>query len=130
MDGYAYNGSTVPMEYDPMIAKIIVWGENRELCIQRMRRALLETNMTGIKTNVVLLRTILQHPTFIDGHYTTQFVEKEISVNPDIFRFMPDEAFLIACAITAYNDRKSKDTSRLKITTRWKDMARARGLRT
>ncbi|MDZ4662552.1 MAG: acetyl-CoA carboxylase biotin carboxylase subunit [Pseudomonadota bacterium] len=129
VDGYAYPGSTVPMEYDPMIAKVIVWGDNREVCIQRMKRALLETNMTGIKTNIVLLRTILQHPTFIDGHYTTQFVEKEISVNPDIFRFVLDESFLIAAAITAYNDRKSKDTSRLKITTRWKDMARLKGLR-
>ncbi|OQW52427.1 MAG: pyruvate carboxylase subunit A [Proteobacteria bacterium SG_bin7] len=129
VDGAAYPGCTVPMDYDPMIAKVIAWGPNRQQAIERMRRALMETNMTGIKTNILLHRSILQHPTFLDGHYTTQFVEKEITVNPDIFKFVSDEVFLITAAITAYNDRKSKDTSRLKVTTRWRDLARLKGLR-
>lgn len=129
VDGAAYPGGTVPMDYDPMIAKIISWGPNRQQAIERMKRALMETNMTGIKTNISLHRAILQHPTFLDGHYTTQFVEKEISVKPDIFKFVSDEIFLIAAAITAYNDRKSKDISRLKVTTRWRDLARLKSLR-
>lgn len=129
VDGAAYPGCTVPMDYDPMIAKVIAWGHDRQQAIERMRRALMETNMTGIKTNILLHRSILQHPTFLDGHYTTQFVEKEVSVNPDIFKFVSDEVFLITAAITAYNDRKSKDTSRLQVTTRWRDLARQKSLR-
>lgn len=131
VDSYAYPGYEVPIYYDPMIAKVITWGETREEAIDRMQRALSEFVLTGIKTNIVLHKTILDHPKFRDGSYTTQFIEKNFEViEPQIFKEVEDPVFLIAAAITAYNDRKSKDVRQLNLTSNWKRVGRKLQLRT
>jgi acetyl-CoA carboxylase biotin carboxylase subunit len=131
VDSYAYPGYEVPIYYDPMIAKVITWGETREEAIDRMQRALSEFVLTGIKTNIVLHKTILDHPTFRDGSYTTQFIEKNFEVlEPLLFKQIEDPMFLIAAAITAYNDRKSKDVRQLNIVSNWKRIGRKLQLRT
>jgi acetyl-CoA carboxylase biotin carboxylase subunit len=131
VDSYAYPGYEVPIYYDPMIAKVITWGENREEAIDRMQRALTEFVLTGIKTNIVLHKTILDHPKFRDGSYTTQFIEKNFEViEPLMFSQIEDPVFLIAAAITAYNDRKSKDVRQLNYTSNWKRISRKLQLRT
>ena len=131
VDSYAYPGYEVPIYYDPMIAKIITWGETRDEAIERMQRALTEFVLTGIKTNIVLHKTILNHKTFRDGSYTTQFIEKNFEViEPQLFAEIEDPVFMIAAAITAYNDRKSKDVRQLNITSNWKRVSRKLTLRT
>ncbi|MNJ91118.1 Biotin carboxylase [compost metagenome] len=131
VDSYAYPGYEVPIYYDPMIAKVITWGETRDEAIDRMQRALTEFVLTGIKTNIVLHKTILDHPKFRDGSYTTQFIEKNFEViEPLLFKEVEDPAFLIAAAITAYNDRKSKDVRQLNVTSNWKRTGRKLQLRT
>lgn len=131
VDSYAYPGYEVPIYYDPMIAKLITWGETREEAIDRMQRALSEFVLTGIKTNIVLHKTILDHPKFRDGSYTTQFIEKNFEViEPQLFKEVDDPVFLIAAAITAYNDRKSKDVRQLNLTSNWKRVGRKLQLRT
>lgn len=131
VDSYAYPGYEVPIYYDPMIAKVITWGETREEAIDRMQRALSEFVLTGIKTNIVLHKTILDHPKFRDGSYTTQFIEKNFEViEPQLFAEVEDPVFLIAAAITAYNDRKSKDVRQLNLTSNWKRLGRKMQLRT
>lgn len=131
VDSYAYPGYEVPIYYDPMIAKLITWGETREEAIDRMQRALSEFVLTGIKTNIVLHKTILDHAKFRDGSYTTQFIEKNFEViEPQLFKEVEDPVFLIAAAITAYNDRKSKDVRQLNITSTWKRVGRKLQLRT
>lgn len=131
VDSYAYPGYEVPIYYDPMIAKVITWGETRDEAIDRMQRALSEFVLTGIKTNIVLHKTILDHAKFRDGSYTTQFIEKNFEViEPQLFKEVDDPVFLIAAAITAYNDRKSKDVRQLNITSNWKRMGRKLQLRT
>lgn len=131
VDSYAYPGYEVPIFYDPMIAKVITWGETREEAIDRMQRALSEFVLTGIKTNIVLHKTILDHPKFRDGSYTTQFIEKNFEViEPNLFKEVEDPVFLIAAAITAYNDRKSKDVRQLNLTSNWKRVSRKLQLRT
>src|ERR1017187_487497 len=65
----------VSPSYDPMIAKLIVWGPTRELATARMRRALLEYAITGISTNICYHLAILDDPDFISGNYTTHFIE-------------------------------------------------------
>ncbi|MFZ4403467.1 MAG: acetyl-CoA carboxylase biotin carboxylase subunit [Pseudobdellovibrionaceae bacterium] len=131
VDSYAYPGYEVPIYYDPMIAKVITWGETRDEAIDRMQRALSEFVLTGIKTNIVLHKTILDHPTFRDGSYTTQFIEKNFEVlEPLLFKQIEDPMFLIAAAITAYNDRKSKDVRQLNIVSNWKRIGRKLQLRT
>lgn len=130
VDSYAYPGYEVPIYYDPMIAKVITWGETREEAIERMQRALTEFVLTGIKTNIPLHKTILNHPKFRDGSYTTQFIEKNFEViEPQLFKEVDDPVFLIAAAITAYNDRKSKDVRQLNIVSNWKRTGRKMALR-
>jgi len=131
VDSYAYPGYNVPIFYDPMIAKLITWGDTREEAINRMQRALTEFVLTGIKTNIVLHKTILDHPTFRDGSYTTQFIEKNFEViEPQLFKDIEDPVFLIAAAITAYNDRKSKDVRQLNVSSTWRRVGRKLQLRT
>lgn len=131
VDSYAYPGYEVPIYYDPMIAKVITWGETRDEAIDRMQRALTEFILTGIKTNISLHKTILDHPKFRDGSYTTQFIEKNFEVlEPLLFKQVEDPVFLIAAAITAYNDRKSKDVRQLNIFSNWKRIGRKLVLRT
>lgn len=131
VDSYAYPGYNVPIFYDPMISKLITWGETREEAINRMQRALSEFVLTGIKTNIVLHKTILDHPTFRDGSYTTQFIEKNFEViEPEMFKQVEDPVFLIAAAIEAYNDRKSKDIRQLNVSSNWRRLGRKMQLRT
>jgi acetyl-CoA carboxylase biotin carboxylase subunit len=76
IDGYAYQGYTIPMDYDPMISKLIVWGDDREAALQRMHRALNEYKIAGVKTSIALLDKIIGHPDFVSGNYNTHFIEK------------------------------------------------------
>jgi pyruvate carboxylase subunit A len=66
---------TVSPSYDPMIAKLIVWGSTREQAIGRMRRALTEYTVSGIRTNIPYHLAILDAPEFQRGEYTTHFIE-------------------------------------------------------
>lgn len=76
IDGYAYEGYEIPMYYDPMISKLITWGRTRSEAIERMKRALFEYKITGIKTSIKFLEKIMDHPDFRDGEYDTHFIEK------------------------------------------------------
>lgn len=99
-----------------MISKVITWGDNRQEAIDRMEELLSEFILSGIKTNIVLHKTILKHPKFLDGSYTTQFLEKNFEViEPELFKDIDDHVFLIAAAITAFDDRKSKDVRQYNV---------------
>jgi acetyl-CoA carboxylase biotin carboxylase subunit len=76
VDGGVYEGGSVPMYYDPMIAKLAVWAEDREGAIARMRRALREYEVGGITTNIAYHEELLTHPEFVSGDYTTEFIPK------------------------------------------------------
>src|SRR6185295_12586565 len=64
------------MIYDPLLAKLSVWGENREAAIRRMHRALGEYHVGGIRNNVAWHRRVMRHPAFVSGRYDTGFIEK------------------------------------------------------
>ena len=74
-DGYVYEGYEIPIYYDPMISKLIIWGKNRDEAINRMRRALYEYKITGIKTSIKYLERIMSNNNFIEGNYDTHFIE-------------------------------------------------------
>ena len=73
---YVYEGYEIPIYYDPMIGKLIVWATNREYAIERMRRVLHEYKLTGVKNNISYLRAIMDTPDFVEGHYDTGFITK------------------------------------------------------
>jgi len=75
LDTHIYNGYKVPAQYDPLLAKLIVWGRNREEAIAVMRRALDEFVIEGIKTTIPLFRAIFGHSRFIEGKVDTGFID-------------------------------------------------------
>ncbi len=76
LDGCVYEGWTVPMEYDPLLAKLAVWAGTREMAIGRMIRALREYDVGGIRTNIAFFRQILEDPEFRAGNLHTGFIEE------------------------------------------------------
>jgi acetyl-CoA carboxylase biotin carboxylase subunit len=75
-DSGVYAGWTVPVEYDPLISKLIAFGATRKEAIERMQRALGEYYVGGIKTNLKLFRSILRSPDFLEGRLDTGFLER------------------------------------------------------
>lgn len=85
VDSAAYAGYRVPPNYDSMIGKLMTHGANREEAIARMRRALGMTVIEGIDTNIVLHQAILTDQDFIDGNFSTQYMETFLKrYNPDV----------------------------------------------
>jgi acetyl-CoA carboxylase biotin carboxylase subunit len=76
LDGCVYAGWTVPLEYDPLLAKLAVWAASREQAIARMIRALREYDVGGIRTNIGFFKQILDDPAFVDGALHTGFIEE------------------------------------------------------
>ncbi len=76
IDEGVYEGWTVPNDYDPLLSKLIAWGNSREETIARLRRALEEYSITGIKTNVGLFRRILTEPDFLRGEIHTKWLDE------------------------------------------------------
>lgn len=102
VDEGVYEGYTVPMEYDPLLSKLIAWGNSREETIARLRRALDEYTITGIRTNVSLFRRILGEPEFLRGEIHTSWLD-ELLARPRPPAVAPregtEEAAVIAAAL-------------------------------
>jgi len=77
VDSGIEKGQEVQISFDPMLAKLIVWGESRELALARLRYALDETVILGVGTNQAYLRMLCDHPSVIDAKVSTQFLENE-----------------------------------------------------
>lgn len=80
VDSFAREGDEISPFYDSMIAKVIVWGENRDEAIRRSRRVLSEMKIEGVKTTIGFHREVLESPRFLDGTYTTRFVAEELGL--------------------------------------------------
>ncbi|MBI3668191.1 MAG: acetyl-CoA carboxylase biotin carboxylase subunit [Acidobacteria bacterium] len=81
LDDGVYPGWTVPTDYDPLLGKLIAWGNDRAETIARMKRALEEYYITGIKTNVGLFRSILADPGFLRGEIHTRWLDDRLQTS-------------------------------------------------
>jgi len=81
MDSHIYNGYTVPPYYDSMIGKLITYGGTRESAIARMKGALSEIVIEGIKTNIQLQRDIIDDPNFANGGTNIHYLEKKLGIS-------------------------------------------------
>ncbi len=79
VDDYVYSGYELPYFYDSLLSKVIVWGNTREEAMARMKRALNEFNIEGIKTTIPFHQQVLKHPLFIDGDIYTTFAQELVS---------------------------------------------------
>ncbi len=78
IDTFIYQGASILPFYDSMVAKLIVWAPDRLQAIKKMDRALREFGVDGISTTIPLALKILDHPKFIEGDYSTKFLEEEL----------------------------------------------------
>ena len=83
VDSHIYDGYKVPPNYDSMIGKLIAHGEDRNEAIARMRMALDETVLNGIKTNIPLHKWLLLDPGFVKGGFNIHYLEKRLKARAD-----------------------------------------------
>jgi len=114
-----YEGYDVPVYYDPMLGKLAVWGEDRAAAMARMRRALVDLQVEGVRTNQAFLAWILQHATFTAGDLDTGFIERYFT--PDALVPSDDEMlhFVTVAAIRAYEHDRIPRLPRLDNGSRW-----------
>lgn len=120
--------SEVSIFYDPMLSKLIVWGQNREEAISRMKRALGEYQIAGIITNINSFFWILDHPKFLDSTFNILFLEEEfLPLVPNKWRESVSEEYKNVSAILgAYIKSKEKSLKSTKICTsnnnKWEEL--------
>ena len=102
-DNGTYEGYEVPMDYDPLLSKVISWGGTRKEAIQRMQRALSEYHVYGIVTIIPFFKRILFHPDFYKGNYNTHFLE-ELEKEVEGLEADEQKVALIAAGIKSYQD--------------------------
>lgn len=131
VDGYVYKGYDIPTYYDPLIAKVIVWGRDRSVAITRLKRALRESRIIGVKNSLPFLRRIAETPDFINGKYNTHFIEnnKEFLMGKAPVDVLAEDMVIIA-ALLEYRDKIEKATPQeLKyIRNNWKDYTRVKNV--
>jgi acetyl-CoA carboxylase biotin carboxylase subunit len=128
-DSGAYEGGEVPIYYDPMISKLITWGETRAAALARMRRALAEYEVRGIKTTIPFFQWLLEDPDFVAGRFDTGFIDRKLGTREGAPLRPPDaehhELAAIAAALahmTRAGTGSAAPTARP--ASRWKDQAR------
>ena len=134
IDTGVYPGFEITPYYDPMIAKLIVWGETRAQAILRMRRALEEYRIVGVRTNIPFHQTMMDSHRFMGGQYDTRFVEERFSMEEiEESKQSYEDIAAIFATLVAHNEtqraaqivrRGERDTSNWKWVGRWERMHR------
>jgi acetyl-CoA carboxylase biotin carboxylase subunit len=131
VDSGVTTGDAITPYYDPMIAKLICWGETRGEAILRMRRALSEYRILGVKTNIPFHQHLMDSTRFIAGQFDTNFVEERFSMEVQS-DFRPEVAAILATLVAHEARQKAaqvvgrneRDISNWKLIGRWDRMRR------
>jgi 3-methylcrotonyl-CoA carboxylase alpha subunit len=102
-------GDEIPLNYDAMLAKLIVSAPDRPSAVHRLRRALTDYEILGPTSNLSLLRRIAAHPAFEEGETTTRFLQENSLTGPQPEKPIPREALLLASAAELYRIPASSD---------------------
>jgi acetyl-CoA carboxylase, biotin carboxylase subunit len=130
LDSGVYPGWTVPVEYDPLLAKLVVWAPDRDTAIQRLQRALGEYAITGVETNVAFFRELLDDHEFRAGNISTSFVTDFFARRKP--RAEPAAQLDLAVALAAFADiqhRKHEQVRTGNQDSRWLTEGRGQLLR-
>lgn len=118
-------GMDIPIYYDPMIAKLVVWAENRDECIQKCIDAVNEYQIAGVKTTLDFGLFVLKHEAFRSGDFDTNFIKTHVPNSNDIPASMKDVSDALLGSLNQIwsdlIDRKNKDFESKKITESWKN---------
>ncbi|GHO86772.1 acetyl-CoA carboxylase biotin carboxylase subunit [Dictyobacter formicarum] len=157
VDSSLYAGLQVPLFYDPLLAKLIVWGRDREQAITRLRRALDEYTIVGVRTTLPFARWLMDQPRFISADFSTDFIAEEWEGRQKVadLRLQPEAAFAdgqngskphseelsleqlaaLVGGLMAQEHLEQEQARRQPVaqnaaaTSRWSDVARRDGLR-
>jgi acetyl-CoA carboxylase biotin carboxylase subunit len=134
VDTGVYPGFEISPYYDSLISKLICWGETRGAAILRMRRALEEYRILGVKTNIPFHQNIMDSHRFIAGHFDTRFVEERFSMDEaEAEKESMANIAAILATLVAHREtqqasqivrRGKRDTSNWKWVSRWERMQR------
>jgi acetyl-CoA carboxylase, biotin carboxylase subunit len=130
-DSGAYEGGEVPIFYDPMISKLITWADDRPRAIARMKRALAEYQVRGIRTTIPFFQWLLDREDFRTADFDTTFIDRVFngqSLANHTDRDHEDLA-VIAAAIQQFSKAAVPTDSLAVANSRWSDVARSEGLR-
>jgi acetyl-CoA carboxylase biotin carboxylase subunit len=129
-DSGVYEGWTVPVDYDPLISKLIAWAPSRNEAIRRMRRALDEYRIEGIQTNLAFFRSVLDDDRFRSGDFDTGFIDRWLR-EPRAADEVPVMDHDLAAIAVAIEDSLPHPNTNSRIAARsaWKTAARLKGLR-
>ncbi|MFQ5881957.1 MAG: acetyl/propionyl/methylcrotonyl-CoA carboxylase subunit alpha [Candidatus Methylomirabilales bacterium] len=131
-DTSVYEGFEVPLFYDPLISKLIAWGADRREAVSRMRQALQEYAIAGIKTSIPFLVGVMTDPRFLRGEVDTTFIDSLLQAGPT-GAARHREIAVIAAAIHAYlsekEQRPAAPAGEVVADSPWKLAARQEGLR-
>jgi acetyl-CoA carboxylase biotin carboxylase subunit len=126
-DSGVYEGWTVPLEYDPLLSKLVVWGTNRMEAIARMRRALGEYEVVGIQTNIPFFRRVLEDPDFVAGRIDTGFIDRVLAAG--LMNEEPpseeDERVALLAAVLHLDRHRDAVPAAATPASRWKMTGRA-----
>jgi acetyl-CoA carboxylase biotin carboxylase subunit len=121
-------GMEIPIYYDPMLAKLVVWGETREKAIERMIFAIDNYEVSGVKTNLDFCKYVLKHHAFTSGDFDTNFIKHYFETPEVVHTAMLEEKKVLEAAVeTLWNDLKEKNEQEFiskPIHGAWKLMVR------
>ena len=131
LDSGIYQEWNVPVEYDPLLAKLIAYGESREQTIVRLKRAVEEYALGGVKTNLALFDRILSDPEFLAGRTDTGYLSRLPHTQPAAGQGQEAEIAAIATVLfpTLASARTGAEPGRQAAPSAWRQAARNEGLR-
>jgi acetyl/propionyl-CoA carboxylase alpha subunit len=133
VDAGVYQGSEVSIHYDPMLAKLIVWGADREQAIERLGRALAELRIEGIHSTAPLYRALLADPDFRAGRLDNDMLERKMAAGALAPPLADEEVATIAAALEHLEVQARRAAQPAPGTGgrgRWRAAARREALRT
>jgi acetyl-CoA carboxylase, biotin carboxylase subunit len=130
-DCAVFAGWTVPLDYDPMLSKLVAFAPTREMAIDRMLRALDEYVIGGIKTNIGLFRRILTDADFRAARIDTGYLERLLAAGPPVVEeSVPADVVAVSAALFAMSaKRETAVVADAAAESRWAETGRREGLR-
>jgi pyruvate carboxylase subunit A len=106
VDSGVFNSCSIPPFYDPLISKLIAWGRDREESIQRMRRALDEYVIAGVKSNIPFHQAVMENSRFIRGDFGTHFIDQETTLMDEMKKILERQSSLSGKLPSVTEDKK------------------------
>jgi acetyl-CoA carboxylase biotin carboxylase subunit len=127
LDSGVYNGWTVPFDYDPLLAKLAAWAPSRDATIERMKRALGEYTIAGIRTNLAFFGEIMDDVEFRAGRLSTAFLDEFFARRSVHKPALEMEA--VAALAAVFTQRRPAPASSTEPASRWLETGREALLR-